>query len=266
MWWQSYSPTTYIFHISSVSINWYGLILVTAMIVAAYFARKKLAQDKIISYRQFEDLFFYAVVFGLLGARIGHVLFEIDHYIAYPQEIVQIWRGGISLYGSLVGGSLAVWWWCKKYKIKFLHISDRILPFFALAQSIGRWGNYFNQELFGHPTDAWWGIYIAPANRPLIFYNQNTFQPAFFYESLLDLSLFILLFWLSKKNLKNGQITYVYIMGYSLIRFVMEFVRIDNTAMIASLRIPQLLSIILFLVAVYLLFFRTFKTLPNSQK
>jgi phosphatidylglycerol:prolipoprotein diacylglycerol transferase len=266
MWWQEYSPQAQIFSFGPINVNWYGLILVTAIIIAGGLARKKLAKDNIISHRQFEDLFFYIVIFGLIGARIAHVLFELDYYIQYPKEIIQIWHGGISLYGSLVGGALAAWWWCKKYKIKFLQISDRILPFFALAQAIGRWGNYFNQELFGQPTNSWFGIYIAPANRPLIFYNQNIFQPTFFYESLLNIALFIYLFLASKKRLSTGKITYFYILGYTFIRFFMEFIRVDNTAILGPLRVPQVLSAFFFLVALYLLFYRTPKTLPNSQK
>lgn len=266
MWWQDYSPKAQVFHIGSISVNWYGLILVIAIVVAAYLARKKLAKDKIINHRQFEDLFFYAVIFGLVGARIGHVLFEFSYYRLHPQDIVKIWRGGISLYGSLLGGAVAVWWWCKKYKVSFLKIADRILPFFALAQGIGRWGNYFNQELFGKPTDSWWGIFIEPANRPAIFYEQSHFHPAFFYESLLNIALFIFLLIVSKKNLSAGKVTFFYIIGYTLIRFFMEFVRIDDTAMIGILRIPQVLSVLFFMLAIYLWTFGRFRTLPNTQK
>lgn len=263
MWWQTYSPQAQIFHIGSINVNWYGLILVTAIVLAGYLARKKLAQDKIISHRQFEDLFFYAVIFGLIGARIGHVLFEFDYYLGHPSEIVQIWHGGISLYGSLLGGALAVWWWCRKYKIKFLQISDRILPFFALAQSIGRWGNYFNQELFGHPTDSWLGIYIEPAKRPLMYYGQSHFQPAFFYESLLSLALFVALYKYSKKRSIAGQVTCLYVVGYALIRFFMEFIRIDDTASFGAWRVPQILSAVLFLLGLYVLFYRTPKNLAK---
>ncbi len=266
MWWQEYSPQAQIFSMGQISINWYGLILVTAIVVAGVLSRKKLAKDGIINYRQFEDLFFYAVIFGLLGARIAHVFFELDYYITQPQDIIKIWQGGISLYGSLLGGALAVWWWCKKYKIKFLQISDRILPFFALAQGIGRWGNYFNQELFGQSTNAWFGIYIAPANRPLMFYGQDTFQPTFFYESMLNMTLFIVLLLVGRKKLSNGTMTYFYIMGYTLIRFFMEFIRIDDAVTLGFLRLPQILSLLFFLLALYLLKYYHPKALPNSQK
>lgn len=266
MWWQEYSPQAQIFSLGQISVNWYGLILVTAIVVAGVLARKKLAQDGIINHRQFEDLFFYAVIFGLIGARVAHVLFELEYYMSQPQDIIKIWQGGISLYGSLLGGALAVWWWCKKYKVNFLQIADRILPFFALAQGIGRWGNYFNQELFGQPTNSWMGIYISPENRPLIFYSQNTFQPTFFYESLLNIILFIVLLIVSRKKLFTGTMTYLYIMGYTFIRFFMEFIRIDNTAMVSVLRLPQVLSLVFFLLALYLLKYRSHRALPNSQK
>lgn len=266
MWWQEYSPQAQIFSIANIHINWYGLILAMAIVLAAYFARQKLAKDSIINYRQFEDLFFYTVVFGLIGARVGHVFFEWSHYRVHPQEIVQIWRGGISLYGSLAGGALAAWWWCKKHRLSLLQVSDRILPFFALAQSLGRWGNYFNQELFGRPTDSIFGIYIDPVNRPLLFYSSSHFHPAFFYESILDFSLFIFLWLSSKKGLKDGRITAFYIMGYALIRFFMEFVRVDNTAMLGVLRLPQVLSLVFFLGALYFLIYRPTSVLPNYKK
>lgn len=266
MWWQYYSPTPYIFHIGPININWYGLIMVLAIVVAGFLSRKKLNQDHVINYRQFEDLFFYAVVFGLLGARIGHVLFEFDYYLLRPQDIVKIWQGGLSLYGSLLGGVLAVWYWAKKRKINFFYISDRVLPFFALAQAIGRWGNYFNQELFGKATDAWWGIYIAPENRPPLFYNQSHYHPTFFYESVLDLSLFIFLFLLSKKNPKTKIITFSYLAFYALIRFFMEFVRIDDTKIILGLRVPQFVSLVVFLAAVIVLLSLRTRSLSNSKK
>jgi len=253
MWWQDFSPPAKIFELGAISVNWYGVLLVAGIVVAGFLARKKLAQDAIINHRQFEDLFFYAVIFGLLGARLGHVLFELSYYQLHPEEIIQIWRGGISLYGSFLGGALAVWWWCKKYKIKFLHISDRILPFFALAQSIGRWGNFFNQELFGRPTTSGWGIYIDPSHRPLQFYQHSYYQPAFFYESVLNFILFVILIGLAKKRQPDGRMTYWYIMGYSLIRFFMEFIRIDATAMIGIFRVPQLLSLLFFFAGLYLL-------------
>lgn len=266
MWWQEYNPQAQIFSLGSIHINWYGLILVLAIVAAAYLARQKLAKDSVMTDRQFEDLFFYLVIFGLIGARVAHVVFEWQYYSLHPQEIVQIWRGGISLYGSLLGGILAAWWWSRKNSIKLLKISDRILPFFALAQSVGRWGNYFNQELFGRPTDSILGIYIDPVHRPLLFYNYSHFQPAFFYESVLDFILFFVLWRLSKKRLLDGKITYFYIIGYTAIRFFMEFVRVDNTAMLGFLRLPQILSMALFFGALYFLVRRPISTLPKSQK
>lgn len=253
MWWQHFDPSPHIFHIGPLNINWYGVLMVLAILVAANLSRKKLKKDGVINYRQFEDLFFYAVVFGLIGARLGHVLFEIKYYLLAPQDIIKIWQGGLSLYGSIVGGALAVWYWTKKRKINFFTISDRILPYFALAQSIGRWGNYFNQELFGRATSGWWGIYIAPENRPLGLYNQSYYQPVFFYESILDLLLFVFLWWRSKKSYQPQTITFYYLAGYALIRFFMEFIRIDITSHILGLRLPQFLSLLVFLGAIVFL-------------
>lgn len=266
MWWQYYSPTPHIFHIGSINVNWYGVIMVLAIIVAGFLARKKLNQDHIISYRQFEDLFFYAVIFGLLGARLGHVLFEIDYYIARPQDVIKIWQGGLSLYGSLAGGALAVWYWVKKRKINFFSISDRILPFFALAQSIGRWGNYFNQELFGKATDSWVGIYIAPENRPPLLYSQDHYQPAFFYESILDLLLFIFLWRRSKKPYQPKTMTFYYLAGYALVRFFMEYIRLDTTGHVFGLRVPQFLSLLVFLGAITILLLLRHRSLSNGKK
>ena len=119
-----------------------------------------------------------------------------------------------------------------------------------LGQAIGRWGNYFNQELFGKPSNGWWGIPIAPINRVAGYESFIYFHPAFFYESLFNLVLFIILYKLAFKNtLKRGTLTLTYFIGYGIIRFFMEFIRIDDTLLIFGMRLPQIISLGLVLVS-----------------
>lgn len=265
--WHNYLPQPVIVHFGFLSIRWYGLILVLAMIVASYCAGRYFLQRNILKSRELEDLVFYAIIFGLIGARVGHVIFTWDYYRVYPVDIIKVWQGGLSIYGAILGGLVAILVWSKHKAINFWRLSDIIVPFLALAQAIGRWGNYFNQELYGRPTAGWWGIPIDQPNRLAGLENFTYFHPTFFYEFILNLILFFVLFsFLKKGRLKTGSLTFLYFIGYGFIRFFLEFVRIDDTAMIIGLRWPQLISLILILGAGVYLYWRQFKPLSKFNK
>ena len=141
-----------------------------------------------------------------------------------------------------------------------------MVPAVALGQVIGRWGNYFNQELFGKPTTGWWGIPIEASNKVHGFTKYSHFQPTFFYESILNLILFFTLHRLLRKKLKTGTVVLAYFAGYAVIRILMEFVRIDDTLVVWGVRLPQLISmgiILVVLASVYILYA---KPLPKLKK
>lgn len=268
MFWQDYFPQPIIFSFGSLAVRWYGLILVAAIIIAAWYVRKHLAKKSVLSKNKFEDLLFYTIIFGLVGARFGHVVFfNFDYYLNNLGDIIKIWHGGLSIHGALLFGLLTVIYWARKHKINFWRLTDVAVPAVALGQAIGRWGNYFNQELYGRPTTGWWGIPIESANKIAGYQKYYLFHPTFFYEFVLNLILFFILHkLLNKGKLKTGILTLIYFGSYSLIRFLMEFVRIDDTLLVAGLRLPQVISFaVIVLVAALIYVFYT-KPLPKLNK
>ena len=267
MWWHDFWPSATIFSMGPISVRWYGLILVVAMIISSLYARRQFLRRQILNRQQIEDLVFYLIIFSLIGARVGHVLYTWWYYQQHLLDIFMIWQGGLSIQGALLFGILTVWWWTEKHGQKFLAISDILAPALILGQAIGRWGNYFNQELYGRPTDAWWGIPIDFSNRISGYENFEYFQPAFFYESVFNIILFFVLHKILLKNkVAVGFLTWSYLAGYSLIRFVLEFIRIDQALLWGSLRLPQLISILVFIVAILVLFFKYSKPLSKVEK
>lgn len=255
LFWHNYLPDPILFHIGQLEVRWYGLILVIAIISASFYVRKQFLSKKILDNKQFEDLIFWTIILSLVGARFGHVVFfEWGYYSYYPEDIIKIWQGGISIQGALLFGLLTIIFWARKHKISFWKLADNIVPAVALGQAIGRWGNYFNQELFGRPTDGWWGIPIGQANRVQGYVGYQYFHPTFFYESILNLIFFFILHKLLKKKIKTGLLALIYLGGYSLIRFMMEFVRIDDTAVVWGVRLPQLISVVVIALIIYLIF------------
>ncbi|MBT4210141.1 MAG: prolipoprotein diacylglyceryl transferase [Candidatus Komeilibacteria bacterium] len=257
MFWHEYLPEAVFLTIGPLTIHWYGLILVLAIIIATLVARQYFLKKSIIKASQFEDLVFYLIIISLIGARFGHVVFfNFSYYLQNPIDVFKVWHGGLSIQGALLFGFLTVVFWAHRNKINFWKLTDGIVLALPLGQAIGRWGNYFNQELFGGPTNAWWGIPIAFANRVEGYRNFIYFHPTFFYESILNIILFIVLYTISKKfKLKIGVLTLTYFIGYGLIRFFMEFVRIDDTLILAGLRLPQLISALLILASCFTIYY-----------
>ena len=167
--------------------------------------------------------------------------FSLDYYIKDPSEILSIKSGGLAIYGGLIGGIIVIAVYCKIKKIKILDITDYIAPVVALCQSIGRWGNYINVEAYGYETNL-------PIKMEVIENGVVKFvHPTFLYESICTLLIFILLSNLSKKRKFSGEITYLYIICYSFIRFIIEGLRTDSL-MLFNFRISQILSLALFII------------------
>jgi phosphatidylglycerol:prolipoprotein diacylglycerol transferase len=165
--------------------------------------------------------------------------------------MINIRNGGLGIPGAIIGGALALWLYCRNKKISFLTLTDTVMPGVALAQAIGRWGNFFNQELYGKPTNLPWKIYIDPAHRVPGYENYNYFTPLFLYESLWNLLNMAILLWLARrfeKWLKAGDIFYVYMIMYSIGRFCLEFLRLD-ASQVGGLNFNQTFVIIVALVA-----------------
>jgi len=254
MFWHDYLPESIIISVGPLTIHWYGLILVSAIILSALVARYYFLKKSILTAHQFEDLAFYLIISGLIGARFGHVVFfNLSYYLQHPVDILKVWQGGLAIQGALLFGFITAVLWSRRHKINFWKLTDGIVLSVPLGQAIGRWGNYFNQELFGKPTEAWFGIPIDINYRVEGYETFTHFHPIFFYESILSLVLFLILHKTAFKNkLKVGQLTLFYFIGYGLIRFLVEFVRIDPTFSLGGIRIAQIISLLFILLVYYI--------------
>ena len=216
--------------IFGVNIYFYGVVLALAITIGTFWADYigtkffKLEKETII------DMAPYVVILGILGARLYYCLLNYDFYLRFPTEILAIRHGGISIHGALLGGFIGLVLFAKKRNISIFKLCDISAAGLPLAQAIGRWGNFFNSEAFGTPTNLPWKLYIAPQYRPIPYTDNEYFHPAFLYESILDLIIFFLLFTLIKTNRykKEGNLTLIYLILYSAARIAVESIRIDS--------------------------------------
>ena len=258
-----YPPTSPIaFEIFNFSIRWYGIILAFSIftgVILGYFLFLKKEGKK--AAEVFLDSIFHVVVFSIIGARIFYIIGDFNFYSNHPKEMILINHGGLSIYGAIIFGilTLIIYLSLKKENIY------RYLDFFALlmplCQAIGRWGNYFNQEAFGKPSLSFLKLFVDYTQRPLAYANYEYFHPTFLYESVLNFILFLILILLFlKKDLKNGIIFSLYLIFYSIIRIIIESIRIDSVMNISSIPIATILSIAILLFGLLNLFFIFKKT------
>lgn len=242
-------------------LNLYGIIISVAIFVSLKVAGLLVAKkDEEILW----GLSFWAILLGILGARIYHVIDYFNYYSQNPIKILELWNGGLGIWGAIAGGALGATIYLKTKKEKVLPWLDILSVVVPLGQAIGRWGNFFNKEVFGLPTTLPWGIYVSPLKRPEGFIINEKFHPIFIYESILNIFLFAFLFSKYKKDRSkypNGVFTATYLAGYSLIRFFMEFLRLNPWKITVfsnlSLNVAQGVSIlVLTLSIVFILFTR----------
>lgn len=243
-------------------IYFYGVILavaiVTGTLVADYIGTKffNLKKETII------DLSPYLVIFGILGARLYYCLLNYEFYLKFPTEILAIRHGGISIHGAILGGLIGLIIFARRHKISIPKLCDISVIGLVLAQAIGRWGNFFNSEAFGTPTNLPWKLYIAPQYRPIPYTEVEYFHPTFLYESVLDLILFFILFYIVKNNKqkKDGNIALVYLIAYSIIRIFVENIRLDSVCYVHGIPIAIVVSVgIIFLALIGLILNNTKK-------
>ena len=220
--------------------------LVSDFVASKYY---KLKKDTII------DMAPYCIIFGILGARLYYCLMDFAFYLKFPTEILAIRHGGISIHGAIIGGLLGVYIFSKRHKISFPKLCDISAVGLALAQAIGRWGNFFNSEAYGTPTNLPWKLYIAPEFRHIPYLENEFFHPAFLYESILDIIIFAILFFImkSQKLKKEGNLALIYLIMYSVARIFVEHYRIDSVTYIFGLPVAIFVSISIIILAVLLL-------------
>lgn len=244
--------------IFGVHIYFYGVILAIAITVGTFISDEIATKYFNFKKETIIDLAPYLIIFGIIGARLYYCLLNYDFYLKFPTEILAIRHGGISIHGAILGGLIGLIIFAKRRKLPILKLCDVSAIGLALAQSIGRWGNFFNSEAFGTPTNLPWKLYIAPQYRPIPYTNDSYFHPTFLYESILDFILFLLLYFVVKNNKqrKDGNIALIYLIIYSAIRIFVEHFRIDSVRYIWGHPVAIVVSVGIIILASILLLFR----------
>lgn len=245
--------------IGPIKIYWYGIIIALAMLIGISLATKE-AQKLGLEEDTMVDMTLWAIPIGFIGARLYYVLFKWDYYIQNPSEIIAIWNGGIAIYGGLIAGGLAVYWFARRKKMTLTLLLDILAPSVLLAQSIGRWGNFINQEAHGGAVSRQFleTLYLPEFIIEQMNINGTYYHPTFLYESLWSLLGFILLIILRNQKglLRRGEVALSYVIWYSFGRFFIEGMRTDSLWIGDIMRVSQMLSLVLFISAIILLVYR----------
>lgn len=231
-----------VFSIGPLQLRWYGLLIAGSFIPGFYLAAGE-ARRKNIDVERLYDFAVIAALFGFAGARLGYVVQNLNVYLADPVRIFMVWEGGLSIHGVLLGGILAAALFARRLGVPFLTFADVVTPAMPLGQALGRWGNFFNQELFGYPTDVPWKMYVAPEFRPPEWAQFEFFHPTFLYESVWNAGVLALLLWYRRlPSAREGDVFFLYLASYSLGRFWVEFFRI-GTKLALGLTLAQWVSL-----------------------
>ena len=243
-----------------ISIRWYAICIVSGLILAVYLSmkeapRKKIDPDAII------DFILIAFPLAIVGARLYYVFFEWGYYSQHLSEIFAIWNGGIAIYGGLLTGALVLYLFSRRRLIEPIDFLDIAAPSVMIAQSIGRWGNFFNQEAYGTAVKSL--NYLPSFIRDQMYIDGSYRQPTFLYESIWNLLGFLLILILRRKPqfLRQGEITAFYLIWYGFGRMIIEGMRTDSL-MFAGLRVSQWLSMILILVGFAIIIYQRRKKAP----
>lgn len=248
------SPSAGVWYLGPFPLRAYALAIILGIIVAVWLGDKRWQQRGGRS-GEISDIAVWAVPFGIVGGRIYHVITDYQIYFsagANPIDAMKIWQGGLGIWGAIGFGALGAWIAAKRRGIYLGPLADALAPGIVIAQAIGRWGNYFNQELFGSPTQLPWGLEIAFANRPIEFKNFETFHPTFLYESLWCLLVAAILIWAERKwHIRSGRVFALYVALYSMGRLLIEQLRIDPANSIGDFRINTFTALILIGLAIW---------------
>ena len=245
------SPGEVFLNLFGYDIYYYGIILAFAIFVGFLVAHRfalrfysKVEADFVYDYSPL------LIIMGVLGARLYYCIVNFSYYSSHIDQIFNIRQGGLSVHGMIIFGLAVLYVLARLRHVSPLKLADVYFCGAVLAQSIGRWGNFFNSEAFGYPTDLAWGVYIPLSKRPLEYVNYDYFHPTFLYESILDFCVFIVLYFVLKKYSKKPGITACsYIVLYSIIRIFVESFRIDSVLYIWGLPVAQVISIVLIILA-----------------
>jgi prolipoprotein diacylglyceryl transferase len=248
------SPSDGVWDLGPLPLRGYALCIILGIIAAIWIGERRWVARGGTS-GEVSDLAVWAVPFGLVGGRLYHVITDYQLYFGAdnnPVTALYLWRGGLGVWGAIAMGALGVVIGARRKGIKLLPVLDAMAPGVLVAQAIGRWGNWFNQELFGKPTDLPWGLEIDLAHRPVGYLDVQTFHPTFLYEFFWCLAAFFFVVWADRRfRLGHGRVLALYVMAYTLGRGWIEMLRIDDVQLqnVLGLRLNVWTSIVLFTAA-----------------
>lgn len=247
------SPPQGVWYLGPVALRAYGLLIATAMIIAVVLTKKRYESrggDGELVY----DVALWAIPFGIIGARLYHVITSPYQYFGPDGqwlEIFRIWEGGIAIMGGVIGGAIGAYIGLKRAGQRMGPFADSVAPTLLVAQAIGRFGNWFNQELFGKPTTLPWGLEIDDAHLPRGYESGTLFHPTFLYEAIWNLTMAFVIVKLDKKfKFKGGQVLFLYVALYATGRFWIENLRIDPAKIFFGMRLNAWSALLLIVVGV----------------
>lgn len=240
-----------------IQVHWYGLIIGFGVLLGLIIALRE-SERRGLDKEIFTDLILFAVPIAIISARIYYVIFQWEYYSQNPGDIIKIWNGGIAIHGALIGSVLTAIVFAKVKKVSFWKLVDIAAPSLLLGQAIGRWGNFMNQEAHGGEVTR---SFLENMHLPEFIINQmyingTYYHPTFLYESIWNILGVIILLSLRKVNLRRGELFLTYVIWYSVGRYFIEGLRTDSLMLTESLRIAQVISIVLVVVAVALVVYR----------
>ena len=248
------SPTISVIHLGPIPVHIYALCIVAGILLALWVANRRWL-ERGGRPNDVGDIAAWAVVFGIVGGRLYHVITDPELYFEkgrHPIDALKIWDGGLGIWGAIALGALGVYIGCRRHRMNFTAFADAAAPGIVLAQALGRWGNYFNNELYGRPTSLPWALHIhaMDVENGKAGASLGYFQPTFLYESIWNLLIAGFLIWADRRwKFARGQVFLTYVMTYTAGRFVVENLRSDTANHILGMRVNSWVSIIVFLLA-----------------
>jgi phosphatidylglycerol---prolipoprotein diacylglyceryl transferase len=251
------SPSQGVWHLGPIPLRAYAFCIMLGIVVAVWVTTRRWVARGGASTDVF-DLAMWAVPFGIVGARLYHVITDYELFFGPGRhwvDMFKIWQGGLGIWGAVALGALGAWIGARRMGIRLTAFADAAAPGILLAQAIGRWGNYFNQELFGGPTTLPWGLRIDVVHRPVDYLTTTTFHPTFLYECLWCIAVALVVVWADRRfTLGHGRAFFLYVIGYTIGRGWIEHLRVDPAHHIGPLRLNDWVSLLvcLLFVAIFL--------------
>lgn len=238
------------FQLGPLAIHYYGIFMALAVSAGWYVSRKR-ADRFGINPEVLDNIIFWVIIAGFIGARLYHVISSFSYYTHHPLQSFAVWNGGLSIYGAVLGGVIGLVFYCRFLNIQYsiLNILAALTPGILIGQIIGRFGNFFNYELYGYPTSLPWKMFVPEEFREALYSGFSYFHPLFLYEALGN-AVILFIFWkfFTKQSLQNN-LFFWYLLLYNILRFGLEFLRIDSV-FVGSLRVNALVSLGLIIIAI----------------